>query len=198
MISFIQQKIIGPRAISHYLRERPKRAFIPLREAGSIGIIADLRKPGFAQPVIQFARSVQRIDRKCHIIFIVPDKRKEMNVFDYEKHFPGIPVEIICNEELGIFKIPGKNRLGAFMAKTFDIIFYLETEPNFTLEYVLYYSKATMTAGASGLCNGVLDFEIDLNNRKELPYLTENLLKYLQLIQTRQEIKIKPQPYKLF
>jgi hypothetical protein len=198
MISLIQKKIIRPGAISRYRRERPKRAFIPLREATSIGIIADLRKPGFAQPVIQFAKSVQRIDRKCHILFLVPDKRKEMNVFDYEKHFPGIPVEIICNEELGIFKIPGKDRIAPFSGKTFDILFYLETEPNFTLEYVFYHSRATMAAGASGLCDSQLDFEIDLNNRKELPYLTENLLKYLQLIQTRQEMKIKPQPYKLF
>ncbi len=198
MISFIQQRVLMPRLISQYRKMRPTRAFIPLREAVNIGIIADLRKTENTRPVIQFAKSVQRVDRKCHIFFIIPDKRKDLNVFDYEKHFPGTPVELVCHEELSWLKIPKMVQINPFISRTYDILFYLETELNFAAEYVFYHSKATMSAGSSGLCSDLLDFEIDLNNRKELSYLTDNLLKYLQLIHARQEIKVKPQPYKLF
>ena len=180
MIQFIQNKLLKPGMVSHFHHNRPPRAFVPLPDARSIGILADVRTPGSLPFIVQFARQVHRPERRCHLLLLVPHKRKDLTPFDYEKNFPGMPVEIICLDEMNLFKVPSKNLTQPFVAARFDILFYLETGLNFSLESVLYHSHARMYAGASGLCNGILDFEIELNERPELSYLAENLLKYLQ------------------
>jgi hypothetical protein len=198
MISFIQRIFFIPRLLAHFHRIRSKKAFIPLKEAKSIGILADLRKAGNAPPVVQFAKSIHRQDRRCHVLLIIPDRRKELNPFNYEKHFPGMPVELICQEELSWFKAPKKEKVKPFTTNAFDIVFYLETEENFTLQSVLWQSQAKMFAGPEGLCRGAFDFEIGLKERTDLSYLTENLLKYLQSIQNRQEFNSQTESFKLF
>jgi hypothetical protein len=187
-----------PGLVRSYRNHRGQKAFVPLREAISIGIMADLRNPDYVKPVTQFARTLHRVDRKCHIFFIIPEKRKELNVFEYEKQFPGSPVELVCPEELNWMKVPRRVQITPFVSHQFDILFYLETAPNFTLEYVLYHTMARMTAGAAGLCSNILDFEIEMNESHDLTYLSDNLLKYLQLINAKQEKQAPPQIHKLF
>jgi len=198
MISFIQRFFLIPRLLAHFHRARREQAFIPLKEAKSMGILADLRKPGNFQPVIEFAKEARKQNRRCHVLLIISDKRKKVNPFDYEKNFPGIPVELICQEELTLFQTPKKAQSKPFTSNAFDIVFYLETEENFTLQSVLWQSQAKMFAGPEGLCSGVFDFEIGLKERTDLTFLTENLLKYLQSIQNRQDIKPRSEPFKLF
>jgi hypothetical protein len=196
-IDFIH-RLITPGLLRAYRQHRSEKAFVPLKEATQIGIIADLRNIDHSNAMIQFARSLHRIDRKCHLFFLIPEKRKDLNVFDYEKNFPGSPVELVCQEELNWLKLPRKLQITPFASHQFDILFYLETNPNFTLEYVLYHTRAKMTAGASGLCNGLLDFAIELNENRDINQLTENLLKYLQLINSKQEKQVPPTINKLF
>lgn len=198
MIAFIQRVFLIPGLLAHFHRMRSKKAFIPLREAKSIGILADLRKPGNMPPVVQFAKSIHRPDRRCHVVLIVPDKRKEINPFDYEKHFPGMPVELLCQEDISLFGSPSKERIKPFISNVFDIVFFVETEENFSLQSILWQSRASMFAGPESLCHGVLDFEISLQERKDLPYLTDNLVKYLQTIHNRQETKPQSESFKLF
>jgi len=198
MIAFIQRIFLIPRLLAFFHKMRGKKAFIPLKDAKTIGILADLRKPGSVPPVVQFAKGIHKQDRRCHVLLIIPDKRKELNPFDYEKHFPGMPVELICQEELSLFRAPKKEQSKPFTANVYDILFYLDTEDNFTLQSVLWQSQARMFAGPEGFCGGVLDFEIGLNERTDLPYLTENLNKYLLSIQNRQEIKPQSESFKLF
>lgn len=198
MISFIQRVFLIPSLLALFHRIRSKKAFIPLKEAKSIGILADLRKTGTMAPVVQFAKAIHRQDRRCHVLIIIPEKRKELNPFDYEKHFPGMPVELICQEELSLFKAPKKEQSRPFTANVYDIVFYLDTEENFSLQSVLWQSQAKMFAGPEGFCGGVFDFEIGLKERTDLPYLADNLLKYLQSIQNRQEIKPQSESFKLF
>ena len=189
MATLIQRYFLTPNMLGHFQRTRGQKAFVCLKDASTIGILADLRPVGNLQVVSLFARSIHKPDRRCHVLLIVPDKRKEINPFDYEKHFPGMPVELICQDEMTFFKVPRKELIHPFTVNRFDIVFYLETGENFSLESVLYHSNAKMFAGASSLCNGVFDFEIQLSDRPELPYLTENLIKYLQNVQHTQEVR---------
>jgi hypothetical protein len=199
MIAFIQRILLIPRLLAHFLHIRGKRAFVPLKEAKSIGIIADLRKPGNVPPVVQFCKAIHRPERRCHVLLIVPDKRKEINPFEYEKHFPGMPVELICQEEMTFFKAPKKEVCRPFTSSFFDIVFYLDTEDQFALQSVLWQSQSRMFAGPEGFCHGVLDFEIGLKERTDLPYLADNLIKYLQTISIRQDSpKSKSESFKLF
>jgi hypothetical protein len=198
MISFIQRIFLIPRLLAHFHRVRSKKAFIPLKEAKTIGILADLRKPGNVPPVVQFCKAIHRQDRRCHVLLLIPDKRKELNPFDYEKHFPGMPVELICQEELTLFKAVKKDQSRPFTTNSYDIVFYLDTEDIFTLQSVLWHSQARMFAGPEGFCGGVFDFEISLQERTDLPYLSDNLIKYLQSIQNRQESKTQSESFKLF
>ncbi len=199
MATLIQRYFIRPNMLGHFHRSRGPKAFVCLKDASTIGILADLRRDGNLQVVSRFARSIHKPDRRCHILLIVPDKRKEINPFDYEKHFPGMPVELICQEELTFFKVPRKDRSHPFTVNHFDIVFYLETGENFTLESVLYHSNARMFAGATGLCNGIFDFEIELSDHPELGYLADNLIKYLQQAQNPQEVKTsEPEKFILF
>jgi hypothetical protein len=175
--------------VAHFHRTRGQKAFVNLKDASTIGILADVRASGSLPVIVQFARSIHKPDRRCHILLLVPDKKKEINSFDYEKQFPGMPVELICQEDMTFFKVPKKELTHHFTINHFDIVFYLETGENFSLESVLYHSNAKMFAGATSLCNGAFDFEIQLSDRAELPYLTENLIKYLQNTQEKQEVR---------
>jgi len=166
--------------VAHFRHTRGAKSFVTLPEARLIGILADVRNPGSLPLVVSFARAIHKPERKCHILLLVPAKRKEITPFDYEKNFPGMPVEIICQDELSFFKIPRKELSLPFTSARFDILFHLEVMDNFSLESVLYHSHSKMYAGAAGLCSGVFDFEIELNDRIELGYLTENLNKYLK------------------
>lgn len=198
MISFIQRIFLIPGLLAHFHRIRRKKAFIPLKEAKAIGILADLRKPGNMATVVQFAKAIHRQERRCHVLVIIPDKRKELNPFDYEKHFPGMPVELICQDELNFFKAPKKDQFQPFTVNPYDIVFYLDTEENFALQTVLWQSQATMFAGPEGYCHGIFDFEISLKERTDLTFLAENLFKYLQSMQNRQESKPQSESFKLF
>jgi hypothetical protein len=198
MISFIQRVFLIPRLLARFQRTRREQAFISLKEAKTMGILADLRKPGNFLPVIQFAKKIHQQNRRCHILMIIPEKRKKVTPFDYEKNFPGMPVELICQEELSLFKAPKKQQSKPFIANAFDIVFYLETAENFSLQSVLWQSQAKMFAGPEGFCGGVFDFEIGLKERTDLPYLADNLLKYLPSIQNRQEFKPQTESFKLF
>jgi hypothetical protein len=198
MIAFIQRLFLIPRLLAHFHRIRNKKAFIPLKEARSIGILADMRKPGHVPPVVQFAKAIHRQERRGHVLLIIPEKRKEVNPFDYEKHFPGMPVELICQDELTLFRSLRKDQIKPFTNNLFDIVFYLDTEENYSLQTALWQSQAKMFAGPEGTCHGVLDFEIGLSERTDLPYLTDNLLKYLQSIQNRYEAKPPSESFKLF
>jgi hypothetical protein len=180
MVKFIQNRILKPQMATHFRHARGSKSFVTLPEARLIGILADVRTPGSLPHIVNFARSIHKPERKCHILLLVPAKRKEITPFDYEKNFPGMPVEIICQDEMSFFKVPKKELTLPFTSARFDILFYLEVMDNFSLESVLYHSHSKMYAGAAGLCSGVFDFEIELNDRAELSFLTENLHKYLQ------------------
>lgn len=198
MTSFIQRAFLVPMLLARFRRMHRTKAFISLTEAKSIGILADLRKAGNVPPIVQFAKAIHKHDRRCHLLFIIPDKRKEVNPFDYERHFPGMPVELICRDELTLFNTPEKDQIKPFIAKVFDIVIYLETEENFSLQSVLWQSQAKMFAGPEGFCKGVFDFEIGLKEQTDLPFLAENLLKYLQTIQNSKDFEPQSESYKLF
>ncbi len=190
MVTFIQRIFLKPGMVSHFQHTRDQKAFVSLNEATSVGILADLRVSGNLPVVVHFARSVHKPSRRCHILLIIPDKRKELNPLNYEKQFPGMPVELVCQDEMNIFKVPRKDLTHHFTVNKYDIVFYLETGSNFSLESIFYHTHSKMYAGVSGLCSGYFDFEIDLADRPEMSHLTENLLKYLQKVPEKQESNI--------
>ena len=110
-----------------------------------------------------------------------------------------MPIVLICQEELTFFKTTKKDQSKPFTTNAYDIVFFLDTEDNFTLQSVVWQSKAKMFAGPEGYCHGVFDFEIGLKERTDLAYLADNLIKYLQTIQYRQENNpTEKESFKLF
>lgn len=193
MISFIQKSISYPLALKRFKSRKRNPSFVPLKDAGSIGILADFRNPGQPATVVQFSKSLHKMNLRPHLLMIIPEKRKELNVFDYERNFPGMPVELICQDELNWLKEAPHKLAEPFVKSQFDILFLLDTAPNYTLEKLLLGSSARMYAGISGAAGGNLDFEIELPPGCDLANLTENLLKYLQSIHSKPEQK-KPDP----
>ncbi len=189
MIRFIQKSITRPLALKRFKNRKRNPSFVPLKEAGSIGILADFRNPGHPAAVIQFSKSLHKMNLRPHLLMIIPEKRKELNVFDYERNFPGMPVELICQDELSWLKDAPRKLTEPFIASRFDILFLLDTSPNYSLEKILLSSSARMYAGISGAAGGTLDFEIELSTGCDLANLTENLLKYLQSIHSKPEQK---------
>ncbi|MCD6333025.1 MAG: hypothetical protein J7L89_07110 [Bacteroidales bacterium] len=198
MRSFIQQYIILSRLKKRFSQNRLQPSYIPLQEAGSLGILADFRHPDHVRPVIQFAATLHKMKNRCHLLLLVSEKRKELNRFDYEKHFPGMPVELIAADELKWFNIPQKKLIVPFTQKNYDILFRLDQLDNFTLDYIFFKTKARMYAGIADAAGGMIDFEIDIQPKTDLQSLTENLLNYLQTIQSKKDTKQQPTNQKLF
>ena len=154
-----------------------------------IGVIADFRIPDYEEAIIDFARDLHKMERSCHLLIFVPDVRKELNSFQYEKHFPGMPVEVVCQDDLNTIKMVPKKFHLPFSSKTYDILFRLETRPNFSMDTVVYQTEAKMYAGKAGSCNGIMDFEIEIQDGAALKSLTDNLISYLKTIQSLPEEK---------
>lgn len=163
------------------------KEFLSLKSAKKIGILVDLRIPNNQNAPVDFLKRIKREGCSYKVLLFISENRADINLYNYERLFPGALVNVICPEDHSYWGVPKKNVMFQFMDEDFDILFRLCLEPIFDLDLVLLKSRARMFAGQSHSDLSFLDFTIDIASGSELRVLTENLLIYLEKLDSEHE-----------
>jgi hypothetical protein len=177
--SFVQEKILLPRKWKQYRNNRPQPKFISLNKAGKIGIIADFRETSLVRIVSDFHRKLKKEGISISLAAILQDERNNFNQFEYERQFPGSLVYLIASDEINRWGQANRKVIQPFIEQKFDIIFYLDRTPTFTLMDLLLSTSSKMVAGRISEGRDMIDFGIELDPSTPLEDLTANLYKYL-------------------
>ena len=197
--SFVQEKILIPRKWKQYRANRPSSEFIGLPQARKIGIITDFRETSLVRVLSEFHKKVKKQDVSISLAAIVQDERNNFNQFEYERQFPGSLVYLIATDEVNRWDQAQKIVTQPFLDQSFDIIFFLDRTPSFTLLDLLPSTSSKMVAGRIREGRDIVDFGIELDPSAPLEKVTDNLHKYLVSIGAPpQNAKVGKSDLKLF
>jgi len=199
LVSFIQDNILLPRKWKQYKRSRPEPQFIGLHKAKKIGIIADFRESSLVRIVSDFHKKIKKDNTTIHLAALVQDQRDNFNQFEYERQFPGGLVYLVASDEVNRWGQVKKAVIQPFLDQNYDVIFFLERTPSFTLNDIILSTSSKMVAGRVSEDREVVDFGIELDASSPLENVTENLYKYLNSIGApKTETQAKKSDLKLF
>lgn len=182
LINFVQEKILIPRKWRQYKANRPSSEFIGLHRAKKIGIITDFRETSLVRVLSEFHKKIKKDDVSISLAAIIQDERNNFNQFEYERQFPGSLVYLVATDEISRWGQAQKKVIQPFLDQNFDIIFYLDRNPSFTLLDILLSSSSKMVAGRISDGRDIVDFGIELDSSAPLEKVTHNLHKYLTSI----------------
>ncbi|MCK5822103.1 MAG: hypothetical protein KAH17_09455 [Bacteroidales bacterium] len=176
----IQQNLILRKHLRNHRKDEITKAFLPLTKASRIGLFVDLRAPSNKNASIDFYKRIKRDGCNYKLLLFISEKRIDINLYDYEKLFPGAQVYVVCPEDHNFWDVPRKNVIFQFLSEPFDIVFRLVLNPIFDIDIILLQSRARMFAGHSHADLLFLDFGIDIPPDSNLQSLTDNLLTYIE------------------
>lgn len=177
--SFVQEKVLLPRKRNQYLSKRSDPEFISLNKADRIGIIADFRETSLVRIVADFHKRIKKEGASISLAAILQDERNNFNQFEYERQFPGSLVFLIASDEINRWGQANRKVIQPFIEQKYDIIFYLDRNPSFTLTDLLLSTNSRMVAGRTSEGRDIIDFGIELDPSTALDNVTNNLYKYL-------------------
>ena len=199
LVSVLQEKILIPRKWKQYTNTRPAAQFIGLHKAKKIGIITDFRETSLVRVVSDFHKKIKQEGTTISLAAILQDQRNNFNQFEYERQFPGSLVYLIASDEINRWGQAQAKVIKPFLDQSYDILFYLDRTPSFTLLDLMLSCNSKMVAGRMGEGRDILDFGIELDPSAPLESVTDNLYKYLISIGAQKENKRIDKPdLKLF
>ena len=189
LVSLVQEKILIPRKWKQYTNNRPSSQFIGLHKAKKIGIITDFRETSLVRVVSDFHKKIKQEGTTISLAAILQDQRNNFNQFEYERQFPGSLVYLIASDEINRWGQAQAKVIKPFLDQSYDILFYLDRTPSFTLLDLMLSCNSKMVAGRMGEGRDILDFGIELDPSAPLESVTDNLYKYLISIGAQKENK---------
>lgn len=197
--SFVQDKILLPRKWKNYKAKRPGHQFIGLHQAKKIGIVADFRETSLVRIVADFHQKIKSDDISIGLAALLQDERNNFNQFEYERQFPGSLVYLVASDEVNRWGQVQSKVIQPFLDQEYDIIFFLDRTPSFTMMEMILSTRSKMVAGRISEDREIVDFGIELDASAPLEKLTENLYKYLVSIgipKKKEEVKNTPEEKK--
>lgn len=194
----IQSNLILKKNLRNHKKASNNKAFLSLKEAAKIGILIDLRDQKNQNPSIDFFKKIKRDGCSYKVLLFISEKRADINLYNYERLFPGAQVHVVCPEDHSYWNVPKKDVIFQFLGEAFDILFRLCLDPIFDLDIVLLKSRAKMYAGQSHIDLSFLDFTIDAPKGSDLRVLTDNLMVYLEKLDPEKNKSTEFQQNKLF
>ncbi len=186
----IKQNFIFKNHLRSYLKNDSLKAFVPLKKASSVGFLADWRIPSNKAPSIELYKKIKREGCTYKILLFISEKRIDVNLYDYERLFPGAQVWIVCPEDHSFWDVPKRKITFQFSDENFDILFRLAIFPVFDLDIQLLNCRSKMMAGLHHPNLSFLDFRIDVPMSSELKILTDNLFVYLEKLDQKGNKKL--------
>lgn len=183
----IQRKIILQSRIRKHAQRNHTKGFISLAQAGSIAFLADFRQENCRVAFIDFFKKFQLEKKDVKVLLLISEKRAEINLYDYERHFKPAEVFLICPEDLNFFKVPSHQILDTFATKAFDLVIRFDLQPNFPLDIALLKTRSRMYAGIDHPELPFLDFTMTLSANAGLTGLSTGLFQYLSHLNDSQK-----------
>ena len=171
-----------PRKWKNYKLNRPQKQFIGLHQAKKIGIIADFHETSLVRIVADFHKKIKKDEMSISLAGLLKDERNNFNQFEYERQFPGSLVYLVASDEVNRWGQVDPRVIKPFVEQQYDIVFFLDRDPSFTMMDIILSTRSKMVAGRISDEREVVDFGIELDPSAPLENLTENLYKYLASI----------------
>ncbi len=161
----------------HTNQKSPKRKFVSLNEARDIGIVYDATDINKEKTVHQYAERLRHEGKKVFLLGYADVKTLPAN------KKTSIQSEYFCKENLTLFNLPDKEKIGHFPEMNFDLLLNIYDKPHMPMLAISAYSKAKYRVGP-GIPNGLLYFDgiIDTGKNKDLLFLIEQMDFYLKAI----------------
>ena len=194
--SFVQDKILLPRKWKNYKLNRPPKQFIGLHQAKKIGIIADFRETSLVRIVADFHKKIKNDEISLSLAGLLQDERNNFNQFEYERQFPGSLVYLVASDEVNRWGQVRTKVIQPFLDQQYDIVFFLDRNPSFTMMDIVLSTRSKMVAGRISEEREIVDFGIELDASAPLDKLTNNLYKYLVSIGVNRKEKEVDEPKK--
>ena len=147
LIESIQSKFLYRKALKDHKLINTEKAFVQLNKAKNIGIVCDFRDEKSKSATISLYKDLKKPAIRFKVLIFIPNKRTEINQYEFERLFPGEEVYLICPEDISLLGKPKKQVFSRFVQQVFDIVIRFDLEPKFEMDMVLLSTRSLMFAG---------------------------------------------------
>lgn len=171
----------GLSALNKSLRTTKRNKFVHnLVTARKIGILSIVNTPSDFEEIINFQRFLSDKNIQVETLVYYPGKeippqllmRKGVNIFN--------------KSEVNWYGKPTSSYVERFCSQEHDILIDLSMDPLFTIRWISTLSRSKFKVGAMGYTGNPYDLVISIDEtKKQIPYLIEQMVHYLNLINNR-------------
>lgn len=152
---------------------KTEHSLISMEAANSIGIAFDSSDPANDTVILSFAERLRSEGKEVDILGLVKDKKTESK--------DGMAV--LNPKSLNWAGVPQGETVEKFSGKKFDLLLACFTGENLPLEYIAGTSQARWRVGVyAETKTGLYDMMVNVGERKDLPYLLEQMVYFLNYI----------------
>jgi hypothetical protein len=152
---------------------KTQRKITNLNDARSIGIIYDSTAPDNDITITKFSEMLRNQGKSVEILAYIADKK-----IDHKGD-----IKIFNPKSVNWYGIPQDNRVSTFCNKPYDLLICALLTDVWPLEYIAYMSKAKYRVGPfDSHKTHCYDLMIQMGDKKDLKYLLEQMVHFLQNI----------------
>ena len=153
-----------------------KRGVYNLNNAKNIGLIYNATNQSTYNSAIKLIKFLQEKNIKTNSLGYVNSK-EVLNFYETSKG-----VDFFSRNNLNWYGKPNNPNTNNFIEKEFDILIDLSLDDDFPLQYIIALSKAKFKVGRFTSKEGYYDFMINVEEKKELNFLIDQIKHYLTMI----------------
>lgn len=158
------------------LAKQPKpirRQPIAFDAAKWVGIIYDATSPERRSSILELTTQLESTGKKVSLLGFINEKRQNIDV-NFE-HF--------CKNDLNWKKIPSNRAVEAFMTKSYDVLFTLDTKSSLPFEYISTMTDAGLKVGPATNDLDAYDLMIQSNKQTQIQSFINAALQYCNLLE---------------
>ncbi len=152
------------------------RGVFNLNNAKNIGIIYNATNQTTYNTALKFIKYLQEKNIKVNSLGFVNSK-EVLNFYETSSD-----VDFFSKNNLNWYGKPNNPNTNEFIEKEFDVLIDLSLVDDFPLQYIVALSKAKFKVGRYTTDEGYYDFMINVEEKKEIDFLIDQIKHYLTMI----------------
>ncbi len=161
-------------------RRSRNRQFVNLAEIMTVGVIFQATDNKDFESVNEFIKELKAEGKEISVIGYI-ESEKIPDSYLLRKGY-----QFFCTKQLNWYYSPKLPFIDDFIEKEFDLLINLSLDNLFPLYYLFALSKARLKAGKHFDSSEYSDLSIDIKNRRDVRYLTEQITHYLKIINQKE------------